>query len=238
MSTISSLPLLELRIEPHRGGGSEIRVLPDGRVELRVAGEPWRVLRTLDDSERAALRTAMEEAGGPGVPAVVPAAPPGSNPTRMTWRLRLADDVRDVVVEEWRAGVAPPLERLYAQIVTVPADADAQSRWSVRTPGGVIERRVLGEPAAIPSLAPLVAALYERPDVFVPVGDDTPAGELLVDVRYDSGDRLAVAADGRVFLTESGDTAEVTPFRDSELAALRDAIAATDWAAMPDPLTG
>ena len=41
MSELDALPLLELRIESARGGGSELRVRPDGRFEIRTAEDDW-----------------------------------------------------------------------------------------------------------------------------------------------------------------------------------------------------
>ena len=41
VSELHALPLLELRIESARGGGSELRVRPDGRFEIRTAEHGW-----------------------------------------------------------------------------------------------------------------------------------------------------------------------------------------------------
>jgi hypothetical protein len=103
-----------------------------------------------------------------------------------------------------------------------------------------VERRVVGEAAAVPVLEPMVSALYARPDPFEAAGHDQPPDDLLVEVSYlvdgEPGDGLAVAADGRAYLTEAGETYEVTPLSASELATLRAAIAETGWPALPDPL--
>ena len=44
MSELEALPLLELRIESARGGGSELRVRGDGRFEARTAEHDWRLI--------------------------------------------------------------------------------------------------------------------------------------------------------------------------------------------------
>jgi hypothetical protein len=112
------------------------------------------LVREYSESDLAELRRELERADDPPLPAIVDAGGTrGSNPTRMEWCLRLADEVRDIVVEEW-------------------------------------------------------------------------------------GDGFAVAADGRAFMTEAGATTEVRRLDADELAALRDAIADTDWPALPDPLAG
>jgi hypothetical protein len=240
VSEVSELPLVELRIEPHRGGGSELRVRADGRFELRTAEHDWRLVRDYSDAELDALRRAMAHADDPPLPPVIEPAALGSNPTRMTWRLRLADAVREVVVEDWGAGAAPALERLYRELFTIPQGPAVESVWRVQVDGDVVERRVIGEAAGVPALEPMVAALYARPDPFEAAGHDRPPADLLVEVRYlvdgEPGDGLAVAPDGRAFLSEGGETFEVTRLTAAELATLREAIAATGWRELPDPV--
>lgn len=243
MSELAGLPLLELRIEGARGAGSELRVRADGRFEIRTAEHGWKLVSMYTDEELAELRAEMARADDPPLPAVVEASGAGSsNPTRMTWRLRLPDALREVVVEEWRDGVAPPLERLYRMLFTLPRGPAVESRWRVRVNGELVERRVVGEAAAVPALGLMLAALYQRPDPFARAGGDDVPPDLLVDVRYlvdgEPGDRLAVAPDGRAFLTEDGTTAEVTRLSDAELATLREAIEQTGWPALPDPIAG
>ena len=240
MSEVSELALVELRIEPQRGGGSELRVRADGRFELRTSEHDWRLVREYTPAELDALRRAMAVADDPPLPPVIEPAARGSNPTRMTWRLRLADAVREVVVEDWGAGAAPALERLYRELFTIPQGPAVESLWRVRVDDEVVERRVVGEAAAVPALEPIVSALYARPDPFEAAGHDRPPGDLLVEVQYlvdgEPGDGLAVAPDGRAFLSEGGETFEVTRLTAAELATLREAIAATGWRELPDPI--
>jgi hypothetical protein len=112
----------------------------------------------------------------------------------------------------------------------------------VRVDGSVVERRVVGEAAGVPLLAPMLAALYRRPDPFEPEGAGEAPRELLVDVRHvvdgAPGDRLALAPDGRAFLTEGGESTEVRRLDEQQLATLRAAIAQTGWPTLPDPLVG
>jgi hypothetical protein len=240
VSEVEQLSLVELRIEPQRGGGSEMRVRADGRFELRTAEHDWRLVREYRESELDELRAAMARADDPPLPERIEPAASSSNPTRMTWRLRLADAVREVVVEDWGAGAAPALERLYRELFTIPQGPAVESIWRVRTGTEVVERRVIGEAAAVPALEPMVSALYARPDPFEAAGHDRPPADLLVEITYlvdgEPGDGLAVAPDGRVFLTEGGETFEVTPLSEAELASLHEAIAETGWAGLPDPL--
>jgi hypothetical protein len=240
VNDVAELSLVELRIEPQRGGGSELRVRADGRFELRTAEHDWRLVRDYRPEELDALRRAMARADDPPLPPLIEPAATGTNPTRMTWRLRLADDVREVVVEDWGAGAAPALEQLYRELFTIPQGPAVESLWRVRVDGDVVERRVIGEAAAVPALEPMVAALYARPDPFEAAGHDRPPADLLVEVVYlvdgEPGDGLAVAPDGRAFLTEGGETFEVTRLSEEELATLRAAIAETGWPALPDPV--
>ena len=243
MSELSELPLVELTIEPQRGGGSELRVRADGRFEVRSEPGRWELISTYSEAELAELRREMERADDPPLPAVVDGGARGSNPTRMRWRLRLADEVRDIVVEEWADGVAPPLERLYRRLFTIPGGPAVESVRHVRADGTAIERHVIGEAAGVPALAGVLAALYRRPDPFAPAGGaDAAPAEPLIEIRHRvdgrPGDAFAVAPDGRAFLTEGGATTEVRRLDDGELAALRDAIAAVDWRELPDPLAG
>jgi hypothetical protein len=240
VSEVSELALVELRIEPQRGGGSELRVRADGRFELRTPEHDWRLVREYTGAELDALRRAMAQADDPPLPPLIEPAARGSNPTRMTWRLRLADAVREVVVEDWGAGAAPALERLYRELFTIPQGPAVESVWRVRVDEEVVERRVVGEAAAVPALEPMVSALYARPDPFEAAGHDRPPADLLVEVQYlvdgEPGDGLAVAPDGRAFLSEGGETFEVTRLTAAELATLREAIAATGWRELPDPV--
>jgi hypothetical protein len=242
VSDLSGLPLVELQIESQRGGDSELRVLADGRFEIRTDEADWKLVRQYSDADLDELRSEMQRADDPPLPARVDGGRHGSNPTRMTWRLRLADELREVVVEEWRDGAVPPLERLYRKLFTIPGGPAVESVWRVRVDGDVVERRVVGEATAVPELAAMLAALYERPAPFDPAGGGERPGELLVDVRHrvdgKPGDGFAVAPDGRAFLTEAGATTEVRRLDTDELARLRDAIAATHWPALPDPLAG
>ncbi len=243
MSELDALPLLELRIESARDGGSELRVRPDGPFEIRTAEQDWSLVSEYSPADLEELRREMVRADDPPLPDVIPApGAGGSNPTRMTWRLRLADELRKVVVEEWHDGVSPPLERLYEQLFTIAGGPAVESTWRVRVDGEVVERRVVGEAAGVPALAPMIAALYDRPDAFEPAGAGEPPGELLVDVRHivdgAPGDRLAIAPDGRAYLTEGDKTSEITRLDDEQLTTLRAAIAQTGWQALPDPIVG
>ena len=240
MSEVTELPLLALRIEPERGSSSELCVRADGRFELRTPEDDWRLVREYSDDELDELRRAMARADDPPLPPLIEPAARGSNPTRMTWRLRLADAVREVVVEDWGAGAAPRLEQLYRELFTIPQGPAVESIWRVRVDGDIVERRVVGEAAAVPALEPMVSALYARPDPFEAAGHEHAPSDLLVDVTYlvdgEPGDGLAVAPDGRAYLTEGGETFEVTRLTEDELATLHEAIAATDWPALPDPV--
>ena len=240
MTGLAELPLVEVQIEPHRGGRSELRVRADGRFEVQSSDHDWRPVGEYSQDELTELRDEMARANEPPLPSVIKAAAPSSHPTRMTWRLRLPDDVREVTVEDWRDGAAPPLERLYHKLFTIPRGPSVESIWRVRINEEIVERRVLGEAAAVPALEPMLTALYRRPNPFEPIGDADPPGDLLVEVDYlvdgEEGDRLAVASDGRLFLTEGGKTREVRRMNDPELANLRQAIEQTDWPALPDPV--
>ena len=185
VTELDALPLLELRIDSARGGGSELRVRPDGRFELRTDEHGWSLVSEYSPADLEELRREMARTDDPPLPDVIPApGRGGSNPTRMTWRLRLADELREVVVEEWNDGVSPPLERLYEKLFTIAGGPAVESTWRVRVNGEVVERRVVGEAAGVRMLAPMIAALYRRPDAFEPVGPGEPPGDLLVDVRH------------------------------------------------------
>ena len=87
----------------------------------------------------------------------------------------------------------------------------------------------------------MLAAIYDRPHALEPIGPGTVPQRLLVDVRYvidgKRGDRVAVTARGRAFMTEDGTCKRLRSFTDGELKTLRRAIVKTGWPTRPDPIT-
>jgi hypothetical protein len=234
-------PLVELTTTSGRNHVTELRVRADGRFELRTVPQAWGLISTYTPAELAELRGEMERANEPPLPAVVKAQGVVSHPVHESWRLQLAGGPREVVVEHYRAGAVPRLDRLYRKLFTIPRAVKQESQWRVRVKGEIVRRRVIGEPAFIDALEPMLAALYDRPDALDAVGPGTVPERLLVDVRYlvdgKRGDRLAVTAHGRAFLTERGKTMRLRSFDDGELATLRRAIERTRWPKLPDPVT-
>jgi hypothetical protein len=240
-----TLPLVAVRTRGARGPGNELRVTADGRFESRTGENPWTLIRRYAEEDLAELREEMARVEAADLPDVVEPAGVTADATQMTWRLRLADELREIVVREWREGAAPALERLYGKLFTIPRSAPATSRWRVRTAGAVVERTVVGEPSAVAALEPILGVLYDRDDALDPVEAGEPAelpAEPLLDVAYtadgQAGDRIAVADDGRVFLVEEGRTTAVTPLGTEDLERLRQAIETADLSALPDPVAG
>jgi hypothetical protein len=217
---------------------SGLRVHPDGRTEA-VAGGRWAPVWTYPQEAVAALAAAAAEADDPPLEAEYSRPGGVSHPTTVRWRL---PGGREIAIERYTEGLVPPLDRLYERLFQLRPDPAASSLWRVLLGERAVQRRVVCEPAAIPELAPIVDALFARE----PPGDDgAPASAesdapALVEVLWETEGqppaRTVVRTDGTWVEIEDTKHRPQRPASAGELQALRAAIEAVDWDALPDPI--
>jgi hypothetical protein len=245
-------PLLELVYGTARDGGPNgLRVLDDGRFELRsdvdvdvdAEGraqlrqvEPeWRLQWTYGPEELADLRREIAAATDP--PLRRRYEPEGRmiHPGTHVWRLRTDGEVVETVVEGFPATRVPALDRLYRRLFELHRPERETSLWRVATPDGVVERLVDGDPEDVPALRPVLDAIYLRES-----REDEPSRTTdgpLVEIEWRSGDEpvetTRVFGDGRQEVVSGSATERLEPLGAGQLAALEAALDAVDWASLP-----
>ena len=113
--------------------------------------------------------------------------------------------------------------------------------WRVDTDGATVVRTAKCDALTLPSLKPVLSALY--PDGQVDTVGQVQPDDLepaLIDVTwYADGrvvDRLRVFSDGRRHALREGGLRDLPKFPAAALGALRAAIASTPWDSLPEPL--
>ena len=235
-------PLLGIYYE----GGPELRVLEDGRFELKASVEPeldpqgrarlrqvepaWREQWTFTPDELTQVREAVAQTLASGLRESYDGA---HNGDRVRWVLRAGGDARSVDVTGTRV---PQLDRLFARLHEIHRVAGETTVW--RLAG--VEKAVPCEASSVPVLRPLVDLLFARA-----LGERSePAapfeGEPLVEVSFrregEEVDRSTIFPDGRWLEVRDGRERERARLDSRELEALRRTLEATDWAALPERL--
>jgi hypothetical protein len=250
-----SEPLLQLDLQR----GQALRVLPDGRYEFRGDVEPevgddgsvqlravpleWRLQWTFTPPELEQLRAAIDEADDPPLEDTYRAGRQihGRN---LTWTLRTSQRTARVEVQGWPAAQPPALERLYRRLFEIHRAPGETSTWRLWTGAGATEKLVPCEPGSVPQLQGVVAALFGSGDAEPPAGADTveppPEGTPLAEVAFrrdgEEFERLRVYGDGRQTQVLDGERRELDPLPADRVRALRAAIAAVGWDALPERL--
>jgi hypothetical protein len=227
-------------------GGPQLRVLEDGRFELKASVEPgldprgraqlrqvepaWREQWTFTPDELVQVRRAVAETLASGLRDSYEGA---HNGDRVRWELRAGGDARSVEVTGTRV---PQLERLFARLHEIHRVPGETTVW--RLAG--VEKAVPCEASAVPVLRPLVGLLFSRA-----LGERRePAspfeGDPLVEISFrrdgEEVDRSTIFPDGRWLEVRDGRERERDPLDPQQLEALRRALDATDWAALPERL--
>jgi hypothetical protein len=252
---VADEPLLELDIQQ----GQALRVLPDGRYEFRGDVEPevsedggvtlrkvplqWRLQWTFTPEELEQLRAAIDEADDPPLDPLYTAGRQihGRN---LIWTLRTSRRTARVEVQGWPAAQPRALERLYRRLFEIHRPPGETSTWRLWTGTGATEKLVPCEPGSVPQLRGVVAALFgsddsprpEGADVVDPPPDDTPLAEVAYRRDGEEFERLRVYGDGRQIQVLDGQRHELDPLPGERVQALRAAIAAAGWDALPDRL--
>jgi len=235
----AAAPILELAVDPDGGRPSGLRVLPDGRVESRFGGDSWTEQWRYEAGALAALRRAVADADSPPLDSRYEREGGVSHPTRIVWKLRTPTRSTTVTVEKYAPGLVPPLDRLYQRIYELRPDDGGSSVWRVRVGDRVVERVLNCEPASVPQLTPLVAALFDPGG-----GADGRAveggGKPLVEIEWRTSgrttERTVVHSDGRNVSVRDGAEHEERRYSAAEVEAIVRAIDAVGWASLPDPV--
>ena len=224
----------------HRYGA---RVYADGRYEQFSTSHPgeaprWEAFEPFGERETDAIAEAVDAALAAGIPDRISAGSPPP-PDAPTGYVTLRD--REIEVGNWPKNAPPELQRVLDTIAEQSKRPPTPSTWELWSGGAVVSLELgcdVGEVAVLRALDDALFMPSAAPGD-APEGDDPPEGTPLVRVTFAGreGDEVrSVFADGRlVDRTPDGKTSEDRVGAD-RLAAVRRALAATDWGALPSRL--
>lgn len=221
----------------HRYGG---RMFADGRYELFSASgaerPEWTAYEPFTPDQVREIRGAVDAALAAGLPGRVPAGdpPPLDAPTA---RFTLGD--RDIVVGNWPANAPPELERLLDRIQELRRRPPVPSTWELWTGKEVVAleaRCEIGEVAVLEALRDAIFLPSPPSSTGAGAAADPPRGTPLVRITFATakGDEvLEVHPDGRRVDRTPARGEQVQSLDADRIAAIRHALAAEDWAALP-----
>jgi hypothetical protein len=224
----------------HRYGA---RVYADGRYEQFSTTHPgeaarWEPYEPFGERETGAIAEAVDAALAARIPDRISAGDPPP-PDAATAHVTLRE--REIEVGNWPKNAPAELQRVLDTIAEQRRRPPTPSTWELWSDGAVVSLEVgcdVGEVAALRGLDDALFMSTAAPGD-APAGDDPPEHTPLVRVTFsgsDGDDVLSVFADGRrVERTAAGETSE-TRLGADQLAAVRRALAATDWDTLPSRL--
>lgn len=240
-------PLIELAVA---GGApttsSGIRVLPTGEYQIAAPSRSgpaadWRTIWIFSEAELGAVRAAIDAADDPPLPTEITSPGPVRDGGTARWTLRTTKRLAVVTITGYPVVRASSLDRLYAELQRLHTWPKGGSAWRVDTDGATVVRTAKCDALTLPSLKPVLSALY--PDGQVDTVGQVQPDDLepaLIDVTwYADGrvvDRLRVFSDGRRHALREGGLRDLPKFPAAALGALRAAIASTPWDSLPEPL--
>jgi hypothetical protein len=224
----------------HRYGA---RVYADGRYEqfsTRRAGEQpeWERYEPFGERATEAIAGAVDAALAARIPDRISAGDPPP-PDAATAHVTLRD--REIEIGNWPGNAPAEIQRVLDAIAEQRKRPPTRSTWELWSRGAVVALEVgcdVGDVAVLHALDDALFMSAAAPGE-APAGDDPPEGTPLVRVTFsgrEGDDVLSVFADGRrVERTAAGETSERRLGAD-QLAAVRRALAVTDWGALPSRL--
>lgn len=224
----------------HRYGA---RVYSDGRYEQFSTTHPaeaphWERFDPFGERAAGAIAAAVDDALAAGIPDRISAGDPPP-PDAATAHVTLRE--REIEVGNWPKNAPAALQRVVDTIAEQRRRPPTPSTWELWSRGAVVSLEVSCDVGDVAALRGLDDALFMDTAApgDEPAGGDPPDGTPLVRVTFsgrDGDDVLSVFADGRrVERTAAGETSERRLGAD-QLAAVRRALAATDWGALPSRL--
>jgi hypothetical protein len=225
----------------HRHGG---RVFEDGRYELFSSSDPrakpdWKAYEPFTPEQVEQIRAEAERAAASGIPDRISAGEPPP-PDAATAHFTLPGD-REIVVGNWPANAPAELDRVLQRIAELRRRPPVPSTWRVWSGGETVELEAPCEVGEVDVLRGLRDAIFlpaaaPAPEGDREAGDDPPAGTPLVSITFAApgGEEvLEVFADGRRVDRAGGGEPRATDLDGDRMAAIRRALAATDWRALP-----
>jgi hypothetical protein len=224
----------------HRYGA---RVYGDGRYEqfsTSHAGEApkWEPYEPFGERETGAIADVVDSALAASIPDRISAGDPPP-PDAATAHVTLRD--REIEVGNWPKNAPAELQHVLDTIAEQRRRPPTPTTWELWSRGEVVALDVgcdVGEVEVLRGLDDSLFMTSAAPGD-APAGDDPPRDTPLVRVTFsgrDGDDVLSVFADcRRVGRAAAGETTE-SRLSDDQLAAVRRALAATDWSALPSRL--
>jgi hypothetical protein len=221
----------------HRYGA---RVYADGRYEQFSTSHPgeapgWERYEPFGERGTDAIAGAVDAALAAHIPDRISAGDPPP-PDAATAHVTLRD--REIEVGNWPKNAPAEVQHVLDTIAEQRRRPPTASTWELWSRGELVTLQVgcdVGDVAVLHGLDDALFMTSAAPGD-APAGEDPPDGTPLVRVTFagrDGDDLLSVFADGRrVERSAAGETTE-TRIGDDQLAAVRRALAATDWAALP-----
>jgi hypothetical protein len=213
----------------HRYGG---RVFGDGRYEL-YGKDGWTAYDPLTPPQVDEIGTAVDAALAADLPDRISQGTPAPDAASASFTLR----GRKIVVDEYPRDAPPELEHVLDTIAALRRKPAVPSTWRIWTGDKVVELEAPCDLAEVAALSKLRDAIFmpSAPPASAPPADDPPADTPLVAVTFGADEHLQVFADGRrVDRTPQGETEH--ELGADRIRAIRAALAATDWAALPQRL--
>jgi len=220
----------------HRYGG---RVFADGRYELFTASgrerPKWTAYEPFTSDEVGEIRGAVDEALDAGLPSRVTTDPPPLDAP--TAHFTLGD--REIMVAGWPANAPPELERLLERISDLRRKPPVPSTWEVWTGKELVAleaRCEIGEVARLDALRNAIFLPNAPSSTGAGASADPPAGTPLVRITFATpkGDEvLEIHPDGRRVDRTPARGEQVQNLDADRMAAIRHALEAEDWAALP-----
>lgn len=224
----------------HRYGA---RVYSDGRYEQFSTSHPgetphWERFDPFGERSTGAIADAVDAALAARIPDQISAGDPPP-PDAATAHVTLRD--REIEVGNWPKNAPAELQHVLDTIAEQRRRPPTPTTWELWSRGRVVSLEAgcdVGEVAVLRGLDDALFMSSAAPGD-APTGDDPPKDTPLVRVTFSGSDGdavLSVFADGRrVDRTAAGERSE-RRLGDDQLAAVRRALAATDWGALPSRL--
>jgi hypothetical protein len=225
--------------------GYGMRVFEDGRYESHSTRAPkqpeWESFERFTPEQMKEVRKEVDQAFSAGLPPKIPSPqrpPPDASTAKVTLRGQTC------TVAAWPNPAAQHLQRLLARVADLHSPPPASSTWQLWTGGAVMEFQVDCEIAQVDALNSLDRAIFgpavsPGSKVSAKTLSLPPPGTPLIRITFTKqkgNEVLDIFPDGRRVQRLPSGEVTVRKLEPARLAAIRKALAETDWAALPKRL--